>query len=126
MILLVSEAALVQSSLGTILIKMLLNALALFVAASFIKGVKISDFGRAILAALALALLNATLGVIMHWLTLPLRIMTLGLFTFIINAVLIWLAAYFVKGFDVRGFLPALWLAVLTAIFNTLLYGVFL
>ncbi len=123
---LISEAALVQSSLGTIIIKMLLNAIALFAAASFVKGVKISNFGGAVVAAIVLALLNATIGAIMYWLALPLRILTLGLFTFVINAVVIWIAGSVVKGFDVKGFLPALWLAILTAVFNTILYALFL
>ena len=126
MLLFFSEAALVQSSLGTIIIKVLLNALALFVGAFFLKGVRITDFGRALVAALVLALLNATIGAIMNFLALPLRIMTLGLFTFIVNALVIWMAAHFVKGFDVKGFLPALWLAILTALFNTILYALFL
>lgn len=121
-----SEAALVQSSLGVIVVKILLNALALFAGASFIKGVKITDFGRALVATLVLALLNATIGAIMNFLALPLRIMTLGLFTFVINALIIWMTAHFVKGFDVKGFLPALWLAILTALFSTMLYALFL
>jgi putative membrane protein len=124
--LLYADTALVQASLGTVILKVLLNALALFVAASFIKGVRVTNFTNAIVAALALALLNATLGAIIYALALPLRVMTLGLFTLVINAALIWIAAYFIKGFDVRGFLPALWLAVLTALFNTVLYAIFL
>lgn len=121
-----ADLALAEASLGVIIIRTLLNAVALFAAASLLNGVKITNFTRSIIAALVLALLNATIGPIMYWLSLPLRIMTLGLFTLIINAVLIWLAAYFVKGFDVKNFLSAFWLALLTSIFNTILYALFL
>jgi len=121
-----TEVPLIQSSLGVIALKILLNALALFVAASLLKGVRINNFGKALLAALVLAVLNATIGAIMYWLSLPLQIMTLGLFTLVVNAVIIWMAAYVVAGFDVKNFLTAFWMALLTAIFNTVLYALFL
>ncbi|MDX1667591.1 MAG: phage holin family protein [Saprospiraceae bacterium] len=112
-------------SAGNIIVKTLLNALALFAASQFLRGVQITDFVRALLAAILLSLLNATLGAFLNLLALPLHIITFGLFSFVVDAAIIMMAAYFMKGFQVRGFWSALALAVLMAIFNVLLHAVF-
>jgi putative membrane protein len=120
------QEALVQSSMGHFVIKTLLNAAALFAAASILEGVKVKDFTRALIIALLLSVLNATLGAILNFFAFPLRIITLGIFSFVIDAFLILIAAYFLKGFAVKNFWNAFLLAILLAIFNTILYGVFL
>ena len=110
-----------------LLIKILLNALALFAAAYLLRPhVQIKDFGRALILAIVLALLNGTLGTLLKALSLPLSVITLGLFSFVINALMILIADYFLKGFQVRGFLWALVLAVLIGVFNSALYAIFL
>ncbi len=113
------------ASLGGWLVKMLLNALALFVAAQLLRGVHLTDFARAIIVALVLAILNATLGAILNLLALPLTLVTFGLFSFVVDAAVIMAAAYFLKGFTVDGFWPALLLAVLLALFNLVLHSIY-
>ena len=94
--------------------------------AHLLKGVDIEDFSRALIVAVALSFLNATLGSFLQWITTPLRFLTLGLFTFVVNAALLLLAAHFLKGFKIRDFLSAFILAILMAVFTTVLYGIFL
>lgn len=107
-------------------LKFLLNALALMAGAHFLKGVRIDDFVRAMLVAILLSVLNATLGSVLDFITTPLRYLTLGLFSFVVDAALLLLAAHFLKGFRIDNFKSAFLLAILLAIFNTLLYGLFL
>ena len=115
-----------QASMGHILIKILLNAVAVFLGAYFLKGVEVADFTRALIIALLLSVLNATAGALLKFFAFPFRLLTLGLFSFVIDALMILIAAYFLKGFKVKGFLDALLLAIIISIFNALLYAVFL
>lgn len=115
-----------QSTMSSIVIKMILNALALLVGAYFLKGVEIENFAKALIAAIILAVLNATIGPIMHFFSYPLKLITLGFFSIIIDALIIMIAAYFLKGFKVNGFGSALLLAILVAIFNSFLYTIYL
>lgn len=112
------------ASLGGWLIKMLLNALGLFLAAQLLRGVHLTDFPRAIIVALVLAILNATLGAILNLLALPLTLVTFGLFSLVVDAAVILAASYFLKGFTVDGFWPALLLAVLLALFNLVVHSI--
>jgi putative membrane protein len=70
----------------------------------------------ALVAALVIGLLNATLGLLLKIITFPITIITLGLFLLVINAMMIRLAAHFVPGFHVAGWIPALWGAVALAL----------
>ena len=114
------------ASSGNFILRIVLNTLALFVAAYLIKDVEIKGFGKAIIVSLVLAVLNATIGSILNTLAIPIKIITLGLFSFVIDAFIIMIAAYLVKGFEVKGFWPALWLAVLMAIVNSILYHLYI
>lgn len=95
-----------------LLLRWLINALALLAATQFISGFEVSTIYAAIIAALVLGLLNAVIRPVLVLLTLPISIVTLGLFVFVINALLIWFMATFVKGVTVDGFLPALAVAI--------------
>lgn len=97
----------------SLLLRWLINALALLAATQFIAGFSVSTVYAAIIAALVLGLLNAVIRPILVLLTLPISLLTLGLFTFVINAFLIWFMATFVKGVTVDGFLPAFAVAIL-------------
>jgi putative membrane protein len=90
-----------------LLLKWMLGAAALFVVAYFVPGVTVSGIPAALIAAAAIGLINATIGPIIKFLALPLRIVTLGLFSLVINALLLWLAAALVPGFHVSGFVAA-------------------
>jgi putative membrane protein len=84
------------------------NAAALLLVAYLFPGVKVESFFAALMAALVLGLVNAVIRPILVILTLPVTLLTLGLFLFVINALLFWLAAEIVQGFHVDGFLAAL------------------
>lgn len=113
-------------SLGEAVLKILINAAALMIGAYLLKGVEIQDFVRALLIALVLALLNATLGTALHWITTPLRWLTLGLFAFVVNAALLLLTAHFMRGFNIRDFWSAFVLAIILSLSTTVMYKVFL
>ena len=94
--------------MGSLLLRWLLNALALLAVAYLYPGVTVETFFAAAVAALALGLANALIRPILVVLTLPVTIITLGLFLFVINAALFWLVAQVIKGFAVQGFVAAL------------------
>ena len=91
-----------------LIIKWLLSAAALIVVASLYSGVQIQGFGAALMAALVIGLCNLFLRPILVLLTLPVTVITLGLFLFVINALLFWFTANVLDGFYVRGFGAAL------------------
>lgn len=101
-----------------IIINWLLSALAILVVANVVPGFVINNFTTALIVALVLGILNALVKPILLILTLPVNILTLGLFTFIINAVLIYLASRLVSGFTLSGFGPALIAAILLWLIN--------
>lgn len=90
------------------LLTWLVTAIALIVTANIVPGFAVTSFGAALLAAVVIGLVNAIVKPILVILTLPLTIITLGLFLFVVNAITIWLAGVLTPGFDVRGLLPAL------------------
>src|SRR5437868_14232798 len=91
-----------------LLVRWLLNAAALLLVAYLYPGVAVASFFAAMIAALVLGLVNALVRPILVILTLPVTILTLGLFLFVINALLFWLVAEIVEGFRVTGFVAAL------------------
>lgn len=110
-----------QTTGNSFLVQTILNALALLLAASLLKGVQIKNFVSAIIVAIVLAILNATLGAFMDFISAPLRWLTLGLFAFIVDAIVILVTANFMKSFRVDGFISAVYLAFALSIFNLIL-----
>jgi putative membrane protein len=98
------------------IIRLLLNALAVFLAAYFVPGIVLSGFETALIVALVLGLINIFIKPVLKIITLPINIVTLGLFGLVINAFLFWLAGYVVEGFDVLGFVPAFVGALVVAV----------
>lgn len=90
------------------LLTWLVTAVSLFVTAYIVPGFTVTSFGAALLASVVLGLVNAIVKPILVILTLPLTILTLGLFLFVVNAITIWLAGALTPGFTVTGLLPAL------------------
>ena len=91
-----------------LLAKWLLSAAALLLVAYVYNGVEVKTFGAAMIAALIIGLFNTVVRPILVVLTLPVTVVTLGLFLFVINALMFWAAASVLDGFQVRGFLAAL------------------
>lgn len=85
-------------------------------------GLEIKDTGTAFGAALVLGLLNATLLPILRFLAFPITFLTFGLFTFVLNAVILWIVSGLVRGFELRGCLSSILVAVLLAILNAILF----
>ena len=103
------------------LIRLVVNAVALIAVAYVIPGIHVSGIGGALLAALILGIVNAILRPILVILSLPLEILTLGLFTLVINALLFWLVGSLHAGLAVDGFWPAFWGAIVMTIVSWLL-----
>ena len=97
-----------------------LNAVALMLVAYLYPGVSVTSFGAALVAALVLGLVNAIVRPILVILTLPVTLLTLGLFIFVINALLFWMVAEMVEGFHVAGFGAALLGSILYSIITLL------
>lgn len=91
-----------------LLIKWLLCAMALLAVAHFYSGVQVQSLGAALIAAVVIGLFNTVLRPVLVVLTLPVTLLTLGLFLFVINALMFWWAASLLDGFQVRDFSAAL------------------
>jgi putative membrane protein len=90
-----------------ILVSWLVSALALWLVAQMVSGIELRSFGDALIATLVIAVVNATIGPIVRFVSFPLVILTLGLFLLVVNAILLKLASLFTPGFKVRGFFSA-------------------
>jgi putative membrane protein len=105
-----------------LLLHWILNAVALLVVAHFVQGFDVSNFVSALIAVVVIGLFNATIGLFLKIVTLPLSILTFGIFFLVVNAVILWFSSKFVPGFAVTtfkaAFLGALALAVLHLIFG--------
>jgi putative membrane protein len=102
------------------IIRFLLNGLAVLLAAYLLPGVDVEDYGTALIVALVLSIANVIVKPILILFTIPITILTLGLFLLVINAIIILLADYLVDGFYVSGFWWALLFSLILSIFNSL------
>lgn len=103
---------------------LLMNALGVYITAALLPGVRLRGFGSAMLVALILAVINALIRPILIILTLPLTILTLGLFLLVINALMVLLAEALVDGFRTEGFWWAMLFSVVLAVVNMVLFAV--
>ena len=109
-----------------LIVSWLLSAVALYLVAMLIRGISVQGFGGALVATAVIAIVDLTLGSILRFLSFPLTILTLGLFRFVVYAVVLKVAAAFTPGFRIDGFVPALFGAVVLAILKSILqYMVF-
>jgi putative membrane protein len=107
-----------------LLLHWLISAIAVWIVAHIVPGIYVTGVGAALIAALVIGLINATLGLILKIITFPLTILTLGLFWFVINALMLELAANFVSGFYVRNFIAALIGAVMLSLVSSVLHWI--
>jgi putative membrane protein len=105
----------------TVLLTWLINALALLIITYLVPSIHIRSFGTALIVALVLGLINAVLRPVLILLTLPVTIVTLGVFILVVNALCFWLAASLLKGFEVSGFWSAFFGSILYSIVSWLL-----
>ncbi len=104
----------------SLIIRWVINALALLLVAYIVPGIAVSSFYIALIVAVVLAIVNVTIKPLLVVLTLPISIVTLGLFTLVINALCFWFVASFVDGFAVAGFLSAFIGALLYSVVTTI------
>jgi putative membrane protein len=102
--------------MARLLLIWILNALALLTVANFVPGIHLDGFGDALIAALFLGLVNTLIRPLLLLLTLPVTVVTLGLFIFVINGLLFWFVGSMLKNFVVDGF----WYGVLGAVLYSL------
>jgi len=107
-----------------LLLSWLLSALAVWIVAQLVPGFSVSGLGAALIAALAIGFINATIGLLLKIITFPLTLITLGLFWFVINALMLELASAVVPGFRVHGFFAAFIGAIVLSLVNMLLKAV--
>ena len=109
-----------------LLLNWLLSALSLLIVAKLVPGFYVRGIVAALIAAVVIGFINATLGLFVKIVTFPLTIITLGIFWFVVNAIMIELASFFVNGFEVHGFLAAFIGAIVLSLVNLILKGLFL
>jgi len=107
-----------------LLLHWILSALALIVVSHLVTGFHVTGFVPALIAALVIGLLNATVGLFLKIVTFPLTILTLGIFLLVINGIMILLASAVVPGFHVVGLLPAFWGALVLALLGMLIRAI--
>ncbi len=105
------------------ILKILLSAVAVLVIGKILPGISVETFSTAIWVAVILGILYALLKPVLVILTLPATILTMGLFLFVINAIIILIAGNLIDGFNVSGFWSALFFSILLSIVESFLYG---
>lgn len=102
------------------LLRWALNAVALMLVPELVSSIQVSSYTAALIAAIIIGLLNALVRPALILLTLPITALTLGFFILVINALLFWLASELVGGFQVDGFWPAMWGALVYSLLTWL------
>ena len=101
-----------------LLLVWMINAAALFALPYIFQSIKIASFTTALWVALILAVVNTLVRPVLFLLTLPVTILSLGLFIFVLNGLLLWAIAYFVDGFSITGFWPAVFGAIVYSLIS--------
>jgi len=109
-----------------LLVTWVINAIALIALPYLFTGIHVDSFTTALVAALFLGLVNTLIRPVLVFLTLPVTILTLGLFIFVINALLFWMVGSFVPGFSVAGFWPAMFGAIVYSVISWVLSSLLL
>jgi putative membrane protein len=97
------------------------NAVVLLLVSRFVPGFEIAGLGSAMFAVIIIGVVNATLGLFLKILTLPISLLTFGIFIFVIDALVLWLSSNLVPGFRITGFKPAFIAALVLALIQILL-----
>ncbi|MES2650963.1 MAG: phage holin family protein [Bacteroidota bacterium] len=108
-----------------LIVEILLMGLAMLIGAYVVPGVQVDGYLSAIIAAVLIAVANATIGLILRVFTFPLNVLTLGLISFIITVLMVLLVDNLMDGFNTTGFLAAAILAIVVALLKMLLDSVF-
>lgn len=110
-----------QSTLGRRIVKLFATAIAVYAAAKLVGGITVDGFWTALVVGLVLGLLNLFIKPILTFISFPFILISFGLFTVVINAVLLIFASDVVSGFDITGFWPAVWGSIIISFVSMLL-----
>lgn len=102
------------------ILRLLINALVILLVAYFVPGIFVSNFWSALIFAIVLGVVNALIRPMVSALTLPLKVLTLGLFALVVNALMFLLASYFVRGVEIYSFSSAFWGALIVTLISWL------
>lgn len=105
----------------SLILRLIILTLGVFLAAYLVPGINVAGYGSAVKAALLLGLLNIFVKPVLFLLTLPINILTLGVFTLVINGLLLWFVGAVVPGFSISGFLTAVLGSIVISIMSILL-----
>ncbi len=108
-----------------LIIEIIVMGLAVWLSAKLLPGVEVSGFWSAIVAAVLIALANATIGLLLRLFTFPINILTLGLMSFIITVLMVLLVSNIMDGFSVSGFWTAAVFAIVLAVIKMIFGGIF-
>ncbi len=108
-----------------LIVEILLMGLAMLIGAYAVPGVQVDGYLSAIIAAILIALANATIGLILRFFTFPLNVLTLGLISFIITVLMVLLVDNLMTGFNTTGFIAAAILAIVVALIKMVLDSIF-
>ncbi len=109
--------------MAAIIITWIANSVAIYAVAYLIRGVEVPSFREALIAGAVLSLINAIVRPILVILTLPLTILTLGIFYFFVTAFCLWLVSQFYSGFMIHGVWTTLFASLLVSIFSSFVHG---
>jgi putative membrane protein len=107
-----------------LLVQWLVATLTVLLTAYFVPGFRVSGLGGALVASIVIGLANLLVRPFLLFVTFPINLLTLGLFTWVVNAATLRLAAFFAPGFNIDGWIPALIGAFLVSLFSTVLYAI--
>lgn len=110
--------------MGYLIITWLISAVSLIIVSWIIPGFIVESFGSALIAAVVIGLINATVGFFLKIITLPISVLTFGIFLLVINALMLMFASSLLQGFTVTGFWTAFFGAIVLAIVNMLFKGI--
>lgn len=99
-----------------VLVNLLIQTVAIVITSQIIPGVQVLSLFTAVITAVCIGIINMTIKPVIIFFTLPVTIITLGLFTFVINALMVLLVSRIVPGFQVDGFWPALWFSIVLSL----------
>lgn len=107
-----------------LLMALVINAVAFLATAYVVPGFRVDNFTAALLAAVVLGVVNTFIKPILSFVTLPLTVITLGLFAFVVNAIVLFIVAWIVPGLEIEGWLPAILGAIVLSVVSTILSSV--
>ena len=107
--------------MAALVLSWIISAISILIVGHVIPGFDVQSFGSALIAAIVIGLINATIGLFLKIITFPLSILTFGIFLLVINALMLMFASSLLEGFTITGFWPAFFGAIVLAIVNMLI-----